>query len=66
MSLAITFCLVLLQHRPRRHFLSTGLLRTLLDMLALPLLFCVHAAKMFFIWHRLVFHNILLLSRSST
>ena len=63
MSLAVACCFVLLQHRSRSHFLgpvtiTSGPLRTLLDMLVLSLLFCAHAANMFLSWHGFLFHNV--------
>jgi hypothetical protein len=62
MSLAMTFCLVLLHYRPRSYFLgsvaiASGTLRTFLDMFVLPLFLCAYAAKMFFTWHRLLFRT---------
>jgi hypothetical protein len=67
MSFAVTCCFVRLHHCPRGHFLgavavASGPLRTLLDMLILPLLFCAHTAKMFLSWHQSLFHSIFCLS----
>jgi hypothetical protein len=61
MFFAVTFCFMLLQHRPHSHFLgpvtvASRPLRTFLYVFILPLLLCAYTPKMFFPWHLLLFH----------